>query len=379
MTFDNASPPNLWVTSDATNHALLTKISPSDGRVDIPYGDITSHEAIGQLAKQPGSIYIWMLTQSGNIVALDTTAPTGWLPVANLKAMPVDTNAMYDVATGRVHNGNGVVNASIASYGDIALLQRDTFFDAFITGESLGFPFVARLRWRTSDASFQGAKVVAYSSQTTSLRNVRGVAVSPQGTVLTILPLLESLPIDRAVYFHADFPEGGGSSPVFLDRRIGNFTASGMTADAAGWFYAPAYTGTCGETPSYALLALNPDFTGGVCYPLPEPANAMVDVTVRDDGTLAFVTSYGSGKLWGYQLAAQASGAAQRMTPARTSNGKGRDDFDAYIADGPTTAAAPLAMPSATTAATVSLPAEVAKDRNQRRGKGHRRKQRHKR
>jgi hypothetical protein len=332
IAFDNAAQPNLWITSDATFNALLTKFSPSGARTDFAYGNIGSAQQIGQLAMDPGTPFLWMVAQTGDLMFVDTANPSGWLPIGSIPATTVDTSAMYDVATGRVHNGNGVIAPAISSYGDIALLKRATTFDAFVTGESQGFPFVVRLRWSMPSLAFQSAKVVAYSSQRTPVRTSRGIAVNAAGMVVTALPRVLSVPeaADAGLFFHADFPEGGGPPPIFLDSRLGAFNATGMASDASGRFYIPALTSVCGGTID-ALIVLNPTFTGGVCYPLPEPGNNMTDIAVNAAGTLAYVTSLGSGKVWRYTLPAAPADSSPPTTPVLTLTEAGGNDPDQHV------------------------------------------------
>lgn len=247
---------NVYVTSDRVTSTLITRFAPSGSVAwQIPVGDFTSITTIGRLAVDPGTGLLWDLFPDGRVAIINPDTAQGSI-VLNLRELPIDVSAVFDIETRTTQAFGSLILTNFATYGDIALLRRGSQLDVFISGLSVTVPFVMRLR--VVDNQIVSAAVIVSSLTTTAPNSnePRGVAVSPQGLVLTALPRKGLAPTiyDRAVTFSADFPESAGAArptvrftnnPNFIGGET-DFTGKGMAADERGNFYVA--TGTVGTT-----------------------------------------------------------------------------------------------------------------------------------
>lgn len=188
--------------------------------------------------------------------------------LTNLRLLPIDTLAIYDPVTGGFDALAGLIQTRQATYGDIAIRNRTDGFDLFVTGNYLGFAFVVRLRF---GATLQSAKVVLSSRLVfgDGLRLPRGIAVNPQGKVLTTLPIFlpaQTQFFERLVSFSPDFPETrqGLPTPVFSE----GIASLGMNTDSRGNFYiATGAAGTlaCGAASSGVIVFVSADLREARC------------------------------------------------------------------------------------------------------------------
>jgi len=181
-----------------------------------------------------GSGELWDLLSGGAVLRINPR--TGQVqPLVDLRSMPVDTGHVFDLASGTVGPFTGMLPQN-SIYGDIALLRRGGRLDVFISGVSVAFPFILRIRIENGRVA---ATVVAASRASGAGygSGPRGVAVSPQGLVLTTLPtryLNEEEIMDRMVAFSADYSEGQAPAPTAISRE--QLFSAGMDADGAGKF-----------------------------------------------------------------------------------------------------------------------------------------------
>jgi hypothetical protein len=212
--------------------------------------------------------------------------------IFNLHSVPVDTSRVVDVASGTVGPFTGMLPQN-SYYGDIALLRRGRRLDVFVSGLSVSFPFVMRIR--IEDGKFAAAVLAA--SRASGIPNVsspRGVAVSPQGLVMTTLPTLlpgEQRIMDRLFAFAADFPEGQRPPPAPVSREQVN--SRGMTSDTAGNFYVASGSigaALCGVGGSGAIVKISADLKSASCINFNTALSDSEDVAVSPRGDFIYVT-----------------------------------------------------------------------------------------
>jgi hypothetical protein len=153
-------------------------------------------------------------------------------------------------------------------------------------------------------AGTQDPILIAFSRATTGFPgfggvNVpRGVAVSPQGVVLTSLPVRPpgaGFFQDVAVAIGAGFPEDPSLPPTIL-LNFTDLTSRGMTADAAGNFYiATGVVGSsaCGAAGSGAIVFMPSTLNGIFCFNVGPGATGLVrsnDVAIDPRGNSVLVT-----------------------------------------------------------------------------------------
>jgi DNA-binding beta-propeller fold protein YncE len=297
---------DLWVASDNLTSALLTELDP-DGRVlqQIPYGTIASIGAGTALALDPGTGLIWVMGSAGDIQLLDPA--TGTLtPALDLRALPVETDDIYELASGSVGSAGGTVLPETAFYGDLALLRRGETLDVLVTGVSVVIPFVLRITIEGTE--IVSARVVIASLATTAPVNnlARGIAVNDRGTVVTALPDLGARGAgntDRLIAFELDDDVSAETPPrVLLDGA--NFTTTGMTAGADGTFYAAVGTtgpGLCTTFP--AVVTIDAALGRASCTAFPGgTVSQPEDVSVSPDGEAAYVSATSENAVWAVPL-----------------------------------------------------------------------------
>lgn len=236
-----------YVSHDTVAAIRVSRFSPAGepaGAIDL--GGFFDVQALGRLERDPVTGEIWLLTQDGRLIALQPDLSGGRL-VASLRQAGIVATSFHDLSTGTVGTMGGVVQPQFATYGDLAIRALGgNRRQVFVTGAYAGFPFVARLVMQ-GDA-IEDARVIS-SSRTQSVEESgpRGVAVSPQGIVLTTLPLpntdnrITFTPtgnLDVLVAMAAGYVPGAaaGAPQVVLPRQA-VVSSRGMTADADGRFY----------------------------------------------------------------------------------------------------------------------------------------------
>jgi hypothetical protein len=251
---------NVLVVADTTFARVLVALAPNGsliGQMPMPgtsISDTTTHN----LVFDPVIGWLWDLKGNGDLLLMNLA--TGQVqPLFNIGTLPVDISAVYDVATGTIGPLSGIVPQT-SVYGDLAVLWRGEVLDLFVTGRSVVFPFVMRIRF--VQGNFSSARVLVSTNAPESVANLpRGVAVNAQGIVLTTVPIAS---FGESVYaFLADFPEVGNGFPVVL---LGGVLSSGMTTDVNGNFYIAGQNVVCGGDTN-ALIVLFAALNDGRCLP----------------------------------------------------------------------------------------------------------------
>lgn len=257
---------NVIVISLDPNNAFQNKIS-----VFAPVGMLSKQRSIagtGKMASESATGQIWLLSDR-RVLAIDPDTLSISF-VVNISDLAVDTSNMYDVAVGGLFLG--VIDPQLATYDDFALLRRGNQLDMFVAGHYNAWQFVLRIRFL--DQIVQSAKAIVTSGASLAPydNGPHGVAVNPQGTVLTTLGWAPSSPtggtVDRPVVFGADFPEGQSIVPQYVLDTRHTFSSRGMTSDTSGDFYVATGSvggGTaCGGAAS--LITLSSTMTDLACH-----------------------------------------------------------------------------------------------------------------
>ncbi len=234
-----------------------------------------------RLATLPSTGDFLQLWQDGLVQVLDAGL-TRAIRLTSLREAPLDASAVFDVALGQVSNLSSLLFLSRAEYTDVGVLERSVASgavqrDIFVTGFAVTYPFVIRIRLLDSPAGatityklMAASTAIPGSNQSTNFTtSARGVAVNPQGMVLTSLPVPLQAPSGIAVYdvpvaFSADYPEGRGPGPQ-LPLGTTDLYSRGMAVDPAGnFFVATGRVGTsdCGGS---AILKIDAQLRSRTC------------------------------------------------------------------------------------------------------------------
>ncbi|MGH2943802.1 MAG: hypothetical protein ACRDLN_13615, partial [Solirubrobacteraceae bacterium] len=252
-------------THDQTFNYALTRFSPAGAPLaTVPFGTIQVGRD-GHLATDRTTGAIWFLQQQGPLFVVDPVT-LQMTPIGDLAQTPIDGTRIYDVLTRTVRDGLGNVVPALARFGDLAAHTSagGRRLDLFVSVRaSTTFRYVARYTF--VDGVFQAAKAIIASFSSKGTDNLpAGVAVNPQGAVLTTLqtfrgPSVATDLIDRAHLFAFTYPEAGPPPVQVFDGR--DLSTEGMDADAAGRFYAVGQIGSaaCGTGGSAAVAMLRPD------------------------------------------------------------------------------------------------------------------------
>lgn len=294
------------ITKYAPNGTSLGKIQvgPLFSPVDVVAGN--------RFALETNSGLILSLSPSGQINLIEPNQGIV-APWVNLKGIPIQTDQVYDVATGETRDFTGAIQPSLSSYGDIAVFNGRDFLDVYVSGISAGqaFPFILRLR--LSQTLGNSAQVIMSSIATASPNegSPPGIAVNSQGTVLTTLGVNRTTAgnFSAPVAFSVDFnPQNVTNSNRPLVFSNVDLSSRGMTTDAAGNFYIA--TGTIGTTlgganGSGAIISLSPNLELTGIYTQGVVAAAQ-DVAVSPNGQVLYATIgtdlFGSNGVIGFQL-----------------------------------------------------------------------------
>lgn len=282
-------------THDQISNYALTRFSPAGvPQTTVPFGSIQVGQD-GRLATDRTTGAIYFLQQSGGLSIINPTT-LQMSPLGDLAQTPIDGTRIYDVTTGTVRDGSGFVVPGLARFGDLATHTSagGTRLDMFVSVRgSTTFRYVTRYTF--INGAFQGAKAIIASFSSKGTDNLpAGVAVNPQGNVLTTLqtfkgPSVATDLVDRAHLFVFTYPEAGPPPAQVFDGR--DLSTEGMDADAAGRFYAVGQIGSaaCGAAGSAAVVMLLPDGRPLACQPFSILATPR-DITISADGALAYET-----------------------------------------------------------------------------------------
>ena len=286
---------NLSTSNSDNSGALINKIS-STGTQQIRSGSFP-----GYLAVIPSSGSILRLQNNGNLSHINPNN-LAEANIFNIKELNVNVSSIFDIVEKTTGNFGGLIQpqAPQTYYGDIAVLERGSQLDVFVSGLSIGLnPFVMRLRFQGNTVD---ARVVIASKGNTAgglgptggnINTTRGVAVNNQGTVLTTLPINSFLEFyDVPVSFSADFPEKGGTPQIKLkgynnDTNV-SIPSRGMTTDEAGNFY--VVTSSLGSLIA-DVVVLDPNINNVLTIQPAWLSSNYRDIAVDSSNKVAYVTS----------------------------------------------------------------------------------------
>ena len=296
--------------------SIITKYAPNGTPLgQIQTGGLLSPVDVvsgNRFALDTNSGLILSLSSSGqiNLIEPNQGTVTPWI---DLKGIPIQTDQVYDIATGVTRDFTGAIQPSLSSYGDIAVFNGRDFLDIYVSGIGAGqaFPFVLRLR--LSQTLGNSAQVIMSSIATASPNegSPPGIAVNSQGTVLTTLGVNRttagnfSAPVAFSVDFSPQNVTNSNRPLVFSDVDL---SSRGMTTDAAGNFYIA--TGTIGTTlgganGSGAIISLSPNLELTGIYTQGVVASAQ-DLAVSPNGQVLYATigtnAFGDNRVIGFQL-----------------------------------------------------------------------------
>lgn len=305
---------NIYAVADAVSAQYLVKLNTAGQIINaaqLPnsgFFDIASYS----LAFDPVINALWALRRDGSILLLNPENLQGSV-IFNVRSLPTDATAIYDVATGTIGPNGNVIPAS-SSYGDVAVVWRGETLDLLVSGLSVNNPFITRIRFVQSGQAFQGAKVLAsttapsapapgtyqcydptqFDTCGTGGNLPRGVAATPQGAVVTTLPISGR---GESVYiFSVDFPEIGAALPTPILSGVMSY---GMTFDNANSIHIVGQTAVCGGDPS-SLLMMTP--AGVRCIPGGDLYGTAFDVAVSPGADVAYTGHPGIG-MFAWRLA----------------------------------------------------------------------------
>jgi hypothetical protein len=179
---------------------------------------------------------IFELLPSGQLEVFDPTAGTSSQYDDLTKYVPNATH-VYDVQTGSFVNLASTIALSGATYGDFGIDQNSLV----VSADSNNWDFVMRLTYGGQGQGQGGVATVLAASPVPAGSSPApgGVAVDPQGTVLTTLPYVpggSNAPIHVAVGFNLLYDQGSQNTPAPFLPLLGltalpDIDSSGITVD----------------------------------------------------------------------------------------------------------------------------------------------------
>lgn len=341
---------NVYVQWDNLRTFVLSVFRPDRTEItSVPVGNFLPGSFQGRMVRLPDTETVLLMSGNGVLFAFDP----GLQPVvvADLSVYNFSpANNIYNVATDSAGNfATGVID-----WGDIAAFKTPEgqylVYISATTGTAGDFPFVLRLTIDLAQEQVLAVDPIVWSSGTTAgaIGAPSGIAVNPQGTVLTGFPVPvpfrpgDPLPspepgnpngragfIESLVTFDVRFPEifDLQTAPRFILTNpatrtgIQDLASVGMASDAAGNFYvATGVIGSsaCGAGGSSALVVLPPDLdpAGSLCQPLPAVIALSSDVAVSPLRFTTYLTL--SNQIVRFPpFVTSATTAAQRFTIVR--------------------------------------------------------------
>jgi len=167
-----------------------------------------------------------------------------------------DASSVYDPQTGSYLNLNGTISLSSATFGGFGIDGSNIL----VSGDANGWDFVMRASYSQNNLGTisRTDKILLAAPLDGDSPSPRGLAVNPQGTVLTTLP--SSTGLETLVAFNV---QRGSLSPVIPNLGLPEpptITAGGITLDSLGDFVlATGATSLLEGAPGY--VAITPDLS----------------------------------------------------------------------------------------------------------------------
>jgi hypothetical protein len=251
---------NIFVSSVAGGLPVVTKFAPNGAGV---YQIRTPGIAATKLAYDASLDRVIALEENGFLTVFDanTGQTTG---AANVKQIPIDTSAIVDISSGNIDNFGGLIQPAFSSFGDIAVLNGQGFTDLYISAISQAFPYVIRLRFLVN-GGFDADVLVSSRASAAPTDNIApGIAVNPQGVVLTTLPIagnIGTFNVAVALPYDWDGQQRTGSFVPQVVLSGAAVSSRGITADRTGNFYigTSAIGASFGGVSGSGILVLTPN------------------------------------------------------------------------------------------------------------------------
>jgi hypothetical protein len=239
--------------------------------------------ASGALTRDPQTGSIIGLKSDGLLFTVDRQLAEKVL--VDLRSRNWNVTAIFDVNSNRL-NTPGLTSAiysfnheaTSGSFGAIYALTVNNTTNLWVSGETLGYPFLMVVPLDVRTSAVRSPKVILASSAnsageciiepTTCNNQPRGVAFTGAGVGLTTMPIANRLGVikDHAVVFRG----GGPASPSVLFPQT-DITSVSIATDPAGNFFVS--TGTvgsslCGVRGSGGIIVIPHTLTSVRCYPV---------------------------------------------------------------------------------------------------------------
>ncbi|MGC1526842.1 MAG: hypothetical protein WA783_12410 [Phormidesmis sp.] len=250
VAFDNNG--NFYLASLASVASIVPGIPPTQATIFKfdPSGNLIGELPVMSFANPklefvPELNLLVSIEENGQLLLIDPTtlSITGSI---NLNQLPVDASTVLDITTNTLQNLSGFIQSGTSTYGDFDIRVVDNRIQFFISGQSQAqsFPFVLRVTLENGELAESrvlfSSTADAQSIAPQSPRLSRGIAVNPQGTVLTTLPLPSTQqPLDFVVAFNADVEVADGigeNELLFVNNQVDVYS-QGLTTDTIGNFY----------------------------------------------------------------------------------------------------------------------------------------------
>lgn len=301
----------VFVDGDSTNNRVITGYN-FDGSVGggIFYGNFFTllTGRMTPILGEAGQGY--HLLSDGTLSRYDFSTRT-LTPLLNLKALPTITSNIWDAALGTFNPSLGSVvlpGAAQTQYGDISVFDFGDGQDFFVSGLSVAFPFVTRVRFDTA-GNFVESRVIASSSASTAgdSNETRGVAVNNDGMVLTTLPIDRGnlANFDAAFAWRGDFPDDPNQAPRMLlnGEQLSTF---GVGTDPIGNFYlgtGPSSTSLIGG--NSGIVAISRSLDRVEVAPISTstfPLRDIRDVAIHPNGQVGFAVSARTNEVFAFGI-----------------------------------------------------------------------------
>lgn len=218
---------------------------------------------LNYIASDSATGLLWSLVGDGRIFAVNPqTKQTGL--IVNLGLLDIDVTRVYNVQARAFQSFAGVITRNNTVYRGLAIWRSGSRLEIYATavaGQTTAFV----VRVSVINTAIQSARAIVASDATafitTGNLDARGVAASPQGIVLTTLPIAINnqntlAAYDSAFVFPVDFPDADmPPRPLFTNipgvTSPAQISSSAIASDANGNFLIA--TGN-GDAPLCALL-----------------------------------------------------------------------------------------------------------------------------